>query len=71
MTNIDLTAAGRASLLSRVVRSWWPLPALIATALTAPQLLLNSRYDVGGRAAEHLTGASAPFMAAAILSILF
>jgi hypothetical protein len=71
MTNIDLTAGGRASLLSRIVRSWWPLPALIATALTAQQLLLSSRYDVGGHAAEHLTGASAPFMAAAILSILF
>ena len=37
----------------------------------AQQLLLNSRYDVGGHAAEHLTGASAPFMAAALVSILF
>ncbi len=71
MTSIDLTAAGRASLLSRLVRRWWPLPTLIATALTAQQLLVNSRYDVGGHAAEHLTSASAPFMAAAILSILF
>ena len=70
MTNIDLTAGGRASRLSRIVRTWWPLPALIATALTAQQLLVSSRYDVGGHAAEHLTGASAPFMAAAVLSIL-
>ncbi len=70
MTNIDLTAGGRASLPSRIVRSWWPLPAFIATALTAQQLLVNSRHDVGGHAAEHLTSASAPFMAVAILSIL-
>lgn len=34
-------------------------------------MLLTSRYDVGGHAAEHLAGASAPFMAAAIVSILF
>lgn len=71
MTNIDLTAGGRASRLSQIVRDWWPLLALVATALTAQQLLLSSRYDVGGHAAEHLTGASAPFMSAAILSILF
>jgi hypothetical protein len=71
MTNIDLTAGGRASRLSHIVRAWWPLLALVATALTAQQLLLSSRYDVGGHAAEHLTGASAPFMSAAILSILF
>ena len=71
MTNIDLTAGGRASRLSQIVRDWWPLLALVATALTAQQLLLSSRHDVGGHAAEHLTGASAPFMSAAILSILF
>ncbi len=71
MTNIDLTAGNRASRLTHVVRALWPLPALIATALIAQQLLVTSRYDVGGHAAEHLTGASAPFMAAAILCILF
>ena len=71
MTSIDHTAAGRASRLSHVVRAWWPVPALIATALIAQQMLLTARYDVGGHAAEHLTGASAPFMAAAILSMLF
>ena len=35
------------------------------------QVLLSSRYDVGGHAAEHLAGASAPFMAAAVLFLLF
>jgi MYXO-CTERM domain-containing protein len=71
MTNIDLTAGNRASRLTHVVRALWPVPTLIAAALIAQQLLVTSRYDVGGHAAEHLTGASAPFMAAAILCILF
>jgi MYXO-CTERM domain-containing protein len=71
MTNIDHTAGGRASRLSHIVRAWWPVPALIATALIAQQLLVTSRYDVGDHAAEHLAGATAPFMAAAVLSILF
>jgi hypothetical protein len=71
MTHIDLTAGNRASRLPYVVRALWPVPALIAAALIAQQLLVTSRYDVGGHAAEHLTGASAPFMAAAILGILF
>ncbi len=71
MTNIDLTAGNRAARLTHVVRCLWPVPALVAAALIAQQLLVTSRYDVGGHAAEHLTGASAPFMAAAILCILF
>ena len=72
MTNLDLAAGGRRpSRLAHIVRSWWPLPAVVATVLIAQELLLNSRYDVGGHAAEHLGGASAPFMAAAILAVLF
>ena len=71
MTNIDLTTGGRASRSAHIVRDWWPVPPLIATALFAQQVLLSSRYDVGGHAGEHLAGASAPFMAAAIVSILF
>jgi hypothetical protein len=71
MTNIDLTAGGRVSRAVHIVRDWWPAPAFIAGALLAQQLLLSSRYDVGGHAAEHLAGATAPFMAAAVLSILF
>jgi hypothetical protein len=34
-------------------------------------VLLTSRYDVGGHAAGHLGSASAPFMAAAVVAILF
>lgn len=71
MTNVDLTASKRASRLTHVVRALWPVPALIATSLIAEQLLVTSRYDVGGHAAGHLASASAPFMAAAILCILF
>ena len=71
MTTIDLTAASRASRFAHIVRDWWPVPALIAADLTAQQLLLNSRYDVGGHASGHLASASAPFMAAAVLFILF
>ena len=33
-------------------------------------MLLTSRYDVGGHAAEHLGSAAAPFMAAAVVAIL-
>ena len=71
MTNIDLTAGNRDSRLTNVVRALWPVPVLIAAALIAQHLLVMSRYDVGGHASGHLSGASAPFMAAAILSILF
>ena len=71
MTNLDLDTGHRVRRFTLIVREWWPVPALIAAALIAQQLLLSSRYDVGGHAAEHLTGASAPFMAAAVLSILF
>ena len=71
MTNSDLTATGRAERLSHIARAWWPVPAIIAATLTAQQLLLTSQHDVGGHAAEHLAGASAPFMAAALLSIMF
>ena len=71
MTTIDPTATSRASRAAHIVREWWPVPAFVAGALLAQQLLLSSRYDVGGHAAEHLAGATAPFMAAAVLSILF
>ena len=71
MTNIDLTATGRVSRAAHIVREWWPVGAFVVGALLAQQLLLTSRYDVGGHAAGHLAGATAPFMAAAVLSILF
>jgi hypothetical protein len=71
MTNIDLTTARRRSRFAHIVREWWPVPAFVAGAVLAQHVLLSSRYDVGGHAAEHLAGATAPFMAAAVLAILF
>jgi hypothetical protein len=56
--------------LLRLTREWWPVPFFIAIAVLAQQVLLNSRYDVGGHAAEHLSSAGAPFMAAAVSAIL-
>ena len=56
---------------TRVLRGWWPAPCFVAVAVVAQQVLLTSHYDVGGHAGEHLGSASAPFMAAAILAILF
>ncbi len=47
------------------------MPLLLGGAVLAQEVLLTSRYDVGGHAAEHLSGATAPFMAAALVGILF
>ena len=71
MTHIDLSAVGRASRVSLAARALWPVPVIIALAVVAQQRLVFSHYDVGGHAAEHLMGASAPFMAAAVVCILF
>lgn len=53
------------------MRQWWPVPGFVACAIGAQQVLLTSRYDVGGHAAGHLASASAPFMSAAVVAILF
>jgi hypothetical protein len=60
----------RRTWLARTVSTWWPVPAFI-TVCVVVQTRFVSRYDVGGHAAEHLASASAPFMAAAMISILF
>jgi hypothetical protein len=67
---IGIQTIGRTKRFARVAREWWPVPALVAGALLAQEVLLSSRHDVGGHAAEHLSGASAPFKAAAVLGIL-
>ncbi|HTH04275.1 MAG TPA: hypothetical protein VL916_00340 [Ilumatobacteraceae bacterium] len=54
----------------RTLLRWWPVPATIVTSLLLQRILLESRYDVGGHAAEHLSGASAPFAAAALCIIV-
>jgi hypothetical protein len=50
---------------------WWPVPLAIVAAMLAQRVLLAPRSDVGGHAAEHLAGASAPFMSAALIAVLF
>jgi hypothetical protein len=70
MATIDIQTVGRGERFTRVAREWWPVPVLVSGALLAQQVLLNSRYKVGGHAAEHLGSASAPFMAAAVLAIV-
>jgi hypothetical protein len=70
MATNDIKALDRDERFRRVVREWWPVPVILAGALLAQHVLLSSRYDVGGHAAEHLGSASAPFMAAAVVAIL-
>ncbi len=67
----DLSIADRPHPVVRAVREWWPVVAFVAVALILQELLLSSRYDVGGHAAEHLSSASAPFMAGAMVAIIF
>lgn len=71
MTKVTFQTEHRVRRVTRVVREWWPVPVLLAGGVVAQQVLLNSRYDVGGHAAEHLGSASAPFMAVAVLAIVF
>lgn len=71
MTNAEPSSRPRTDRLVRIVRRGWPAAAFVAGSLLGQQLLLKSRYDVGGHAAEHLNSATAPFMAAAVLAIAF
>lgn len=43
---------------------------VLATSIGIQKVFFESRYDVSGHAAEHLTSATAPFVAAAIVAIL-
>ena len=70
MATNDIKALDWDERFKRVAREWWPVPVFVAGGLLAQQVLLSSRYDVGGHVAEHLASASAPFMAAAVLAIL-
>jgi hypothetical protein len=70
MATNDIKAPDRYERFTRRAGEWWPVPVFLAGALLAQQVLLSSRYDVGGHAAEHLGSASAPFMAAAVVATL-
>jgi hypothetical protein len=52
------------------VRRWWPVPVLLATSLVVQKALFESRFDVSGHAAEHLSSATAAFPAFALVAIL-
>src|SRR5438105_2350276 len=54
----------------RLVRRWWLLPVALATSVVAQKVFFESRYDVSGHAAEHLSSADAPFAAFAFVAIL-
>jgi hypothetical protein len=71
MTILETAPLGRARRVGRVLHQTWPIPVVVAAALIAQGVLLTSRYDVGGHAAEHLSGASVPFLAAAVVFSIF
>lgn len=71
MASTGLTSGGPESRRGHIIRDWWPVPAFVAGAFLAQEVFLTSRYDVAGHAAEHLAGATAPFMAGGLLSVIF
>ena len=52
------------------VRLWWPVPVLLATSLGTQKIFFESRYDVSGHAAGHLSNATAAFPAFALVAIV-
>lgn len=52
------------------VHLWWPVPVLLAASLGIQKVLFESRYDVSGHAAGHLSSATAAFPAFALVAIL-
>lgn len=53
-----------------LLRRWWPIPVVLASSLLIQKMFFESRYDVSGHAAEHLSSASAPFAGLAVVLIL-
>jgi hypothetical protein len=56
--------------LVAVARRWWPVPVVLASSIVVQKLLFESRYEVSGHAAGHLSSATAPFGAFAFAAIL-
>jgi hypothetical protein len=56
--------------LAAVARRWWPVPVVLASSIMLQKLLFESRYEVSGHAAEHLSSATAPFLSSALVAIL-
>ena len=57
--------------LTSIARHWWPVPVVLAGSLAVQKIAFESRYDVSGHAAGHLSSATAPFAAFAAVIILF
>lgn len=70
MATNDMKVVDWVERLRRMAREWWPAAIFLVGGLLTQHVLLRSRYDVGGHAAEHLDSASAPFMAAAVVAVL-
>jgi len=54
-----------------LARRWSPVPALLGSSLVIQKLFFESRYDVAGHAAGHLSSATAPFFATAVVILLW
>ena len=52
------------------VRRWWPVPVLLAASLVVQKAFFESRYDVSGHAAGHLSSATVAFLAFPLVAIL-
>jgi len=53
-----------------VARRWWPVPVVVVSSFLVQKLVFESRYDVAGHAAGHLSSASAPFGAFVMVAVL-
>ena len=53
-----------------MARRLWPVPLILAVSLVVQKVFFESRYDVSGHGAGHLSSATAPFLAVALISIL-
>lgn len=60
----------RADLAVVGARRLWPVVVAIVAGVVLQKVLLESGYEVGGHAAEHLAGATAPFPAATVIFVL-
>src|SRR3954468_7866583 len=56
--------------LVEAARRWWPVPVMLATSIVVQKLVFESRYEVAGHAAGHLSSATAPFGAFAFVAVL-
>lgn len=64
------SVARRKGSIVAIARHWWPIPLVLGASLVIQKFFFESRYDVSGHAAGHLSSATAPFLAAAVVIIL-